>query len=294
LPLLGSSLETVQFPDGKNARVSRSIVDSDFFDTFGIRTLSGRVFNSFDRENSPDVLVINRKMADMFWPGQDAVGKTVMLGENPHKAIVVGIVKDGKYEDLDENPRPYMYYALSQHYQGAVDLVARTSGDPRLWVAPLTRTVRDLGLTVLTPVTFDAWMDLTLLFERITAGCVGGLSALGLLLAVIGLFGAVSYSVSERRKELGIRVALGARPAQLLKMVLRQTLAIAGAGIAAGLLLGIGATILLRSIFYGMSPVEWIVLVPVAVAMLAVSLAVAYLSARPWIRINPMESVRHT
>jgi putative ABC transport system permease protein len=114
-----------------------------------------------------------------------------------------------------------------------------------------------------------------------------------LLLAVIGLFGAVSYSVSERRKELGIRVALGARPAQLLKMVLRQTLAIAGAGIAAGLLLGIGATILLRSIFYGLSPVEWIVLVPVAVAMLAVSLAVAYLSARPWIRINPMEAVRH-
>ena len=136
-------------------------------------------------------------------------------------------------------------------------------------------------------------MNLTLFGERITAGCVAALSGLGLLLAIIGLFGAISYSVSERRKELGIRVALGARPSQLLQMMLRQTLVIAGTGVAIGLLLGVGATMLLRSQFYNVAAVEWTVLVPVGIAMLAMSLLVAYVSARPWLRINPMEAVRH-
>jgi ABC-type antimicrobial peptide transport system permease subunit len=122
---------------------------------------------------------------------------------------------------------------------------------------------------------------------------VTGLSGLGLLLAAIGLFGAISYSVSERRKELGIRVALGARPGQLLEMIVRHTLLVAGAGIGIGLVLGVGATLLLRSQFYQIRAVEWTVLVPVSLAMLAVSSAVAYFSARPWLSINPMEAVRH-
>ncbi len=143
------------------------------------------------------------------------------------------------------------------------------------------------------PVTFDAWTNFNLLIERITAGCVAALSGLGILLAVVGLFGAISYSVSERRKELGIRVALGARPGQLLKMVLRETLSITGVGVAIGLLLGVGATALFRSQFYGVSTVEWTVLVPVALAMLAVAAQVAWLCARSWITIDPMEAVRH-
>ena len=106
-------------------------------------------------------------------------------------------------------------------------------------------------------------------------------------------FGAISYSVSERRKELGIRVALGALPLQLLTMVLRQTMFVAGAGAAIGMLLGVGATILFRSQFYGISAVEWSVLLPVGSAMLLLSLLVAYFSARPWITADPMEAVRH-
>jgi macrolide transport system ATP-binding/permease protein len=206
----------------------------------------------------------------------------------------VGVAADGKYEDLDEPASPFLYYALSQHYQGAFDVIARTKGDPRLWIQPLAKAVSGTGVTeVFSPFTYDRWVNLSLLVERITAGCVAALSALGLLLAIIGLFGAISYSVSERKKELGIRVALGAQPWQLLKMILRQTLAISGAGVAIGIALGIGATMLLRSQFYGVGAVEWTVLVPVSAAMLALSLLVAYLSVRPWIRINPMEAVRH-
>ena len=206
----------------------------------------------------------------------------------------MGVAADGKYEDIDEAPRPFLYYALSQNYRGEVNVIARTKGDPSFWVKPFAQAVRGLGLkTMIQPITLQRWMDITLLTQRVAAGCVAALSALGLVLAVIGMFGAVSYSVSERKKELGIRVALGARPAQLLKMVLGQTMIISGVGVALGSLLGIGGAIVFRDQLYGISAVEWIVLLPVGAAMLVLSLAIAYLSARPWITINPMEAVRH-
>ena len=297
LPLLYCCNEvTVQFPDGgKKIPVKQTTVDAGYFASFGIRVLSGRVFNSGDRENSPEVVVVNRKMADMFWPGQPAVGKTIQAGDPPRQAMVVGVVADGKYESLDEDPKPCFYYALSQHFQIRSTLVARTKGDPHLWAGSLSRAVTGTGFMVIfPPITYDRWADVSLLPERYTAAGVAGLSGLGLILAVVGLFGAISYSVSERKKELGIRVALGARPWQLLRLVLRQTLRIAGSGITAGLLLGAAATVLLRSQFYGIGVVEWTVLVPVSAAMLGISLVVAYFSARAWLTVDPMEAVRHT
>jgi putative ABC transport system permease protein len=294
LPLMGTNPEPVQFPgESKTTSVSHSVVDADYFETFRIRVLSGRVFNAFDREKSPEVVVVNHKLAEMLWPHEDAVGKTILVGDKPRKATVVGVVADGKYLDLDEAPRAYFYYALSQHYQSGINIVARTSANPQLWMEPMARILRGLDVVVLDPFTFDSWLNLALLFERLTAAGVAGLSGLGLLLAAIGLFGAISYSVSERRKELGIRVALGARPGQLLEMIVRHTLLIAGAGIVLGLLLGVGATLVLRSQLYQVQTVEWTVLLPVSLAMLAISSAIAYVSARPWLGINPMEAVRH-
>ncbi len=294
IPLLGGSGEPVQFPDGTKTPVSHFVVDNDYFATLGIRVLSGRVFQNSDVPGGPEAMVINHKMAEMFWPGQEPLGKTVMVGDPPRKAIVVGMVADGKYEDLDEAPRPFYYSAVSQHHEGYMNIIARTKGDPYLWMKPLADAVRGAGLFALTPFTFDSWMNLTLIGEHITSAIIAGLSALGLLLAVIGLFGAISYSVSERKRELGIRVALGARQGQLLKMILRQTLLVGGTGIVIGLLLGVGVTVALQSQFYRVSVVEWTVLVPVAAGMLGISLLVAYFSARPWIRVNPMEAVRHS
>jgi putative ABC transport system permease protein len=294
LPLLGGPTETVQFPEGMKAEpVRNGVVDPEFFGTLGIRILSGRVFNQFDAGKSPEVVIVNHRLAEMFWPGQDAVGKVLMVGEKPRKAMVIGVAADVKYEDMDEAPQPFFYYALGQHYQPGVNVVAKTKGDPELWVAPMARSLQGLDVVLLHPMTYASWLNLALFGERMTAGVAAGLSGLGLLLAVIGLFGAISYSVSERRKELGIRVALGARPGQLLKMIVRHTLLIAGSGIGIGSALGIGVTLLLRSQFYQIGVVEWTVLVPVSVAMLAVSAGVAYFSARPWLGIDPMEAVRH-
>jgi ABC-type antimicrobial peptide transport system permease subunit len=148
-------------------------------------------------------------------------------------------------------------------------------------------------VSVFHPLTYESWSNFTLLLQRITAAVAEGLSALGLLLAVMGLAGAISYSVSERKKELGIRVALGAGEGRLMSMILRQTLVVSGAGVGIGIALGTVATALLRSKFFGIGVVEWTVLLPTGAGMLLASLAVAYLSARPWIAVNPMEAVRH-
>lgn len=239
--------------------------------------------------------MINRKLAQTLWPGRDAVGREVLTGDPPRSAMVIGVVGDGKYGGLDEQPTPFMYYATTQHYEPSIVVIARTAGDPRLWSTQLFQGVQKLGFhAALRPITFADTENLSLLSERLIAGCVAVLSAIGLLLAIVGLFGAISYSVSERKKELGIRIALGAQPWQLLKMIFRQTLFVAGAGTAAGIILGVVATILLRSQFFGIGAVELSVLLPVAAAMLAISLGVAYVSARPWIKVDPMEAVRHS
>ena len=194
----------------KTTPIAHTVVDASYFSTFGIPILAGRNFNSGDRESSPAVVVINHEMADLYWPGGDPLTKIVMAGDPARRLMVIGVAADGKYEDLDEAPIPFMYYALSQNYRGGINVIARTTGNPQALVEPFARALCGLGLKIMVqPATLQSWMNLSLLAQRVTAGCVAILSALGLLLAVIGLFGAISYSVSERKRELGIRVCAG-------------------------------------------------------------------------------------
>jgi putative ABC transport system permease protein len=240
------------------------------------------------------VTVINGTMAEKLWPGEDPIGKSFLSAEPAIKVTVIGVTPDGKYGSAYESPRPLMYLPFCQHYQNTINVVARTEGDPRLWIEPMRQTVRAAGVDhVFEPMTLREWMNFGLFTERATAVCVTVLAALDLLLAMSGLLGAISYSVNERNKELGIRVALGARHGQLIRMVLRETVRVTAIGIFIGTLPGIAATNLLRSQLYGISPVEWSVLIPVGASMMIVSVIVAYVSARPWIAVDPMEAVRH-
>jgi predicted permease len=295
LPLSGSEKTPMQTPGAsKPVPVGHALVDGAYFATIGLPILAGRSFDSSDRENGPSVAVINRKMAEMFWPGQSAVGKTVLAGKPARQITVVGVAANSKYDEIDEALEPFLYYNLNQSYNVMVNVLARTRGDPKLWLPSFRKALHDLGLKVMIdPITLDDWVNLNLFGERMTALGVAIFGILGLLLAMIGLLGAVSYSVSERKKELGIRVALGAQPGQLLAMVLRQTAIVTGGGIVIGLLLGIAVTVALRSQLYRVGALEWTVLLPVGAAMMALSLAMAYLSARPWLKVDPMEAVRH-
>jgi ABC-type antimicrobial peptide transport system permease subunit len=139
----------------------------------------------------------------------------------------------------------------------------------------------------------DDWLNFSLFVPRVTLACVTLFGALAFVLAAVGLYGAVFYSVSERKKELGIRVALGAAPRDLWKMILRQTAIVTATGVCLGIICGIIASALVRSQLYGIRPVEWIVFLAVALTMGAMTLLTAYSAARPWMHADPLESVRH-
>jgi predicted permease len=279
---------------GQSVQIPTNVVDGDYFATLGIPLLAGRTFDSSDTEKSPEVAVINHIMADTYWPGGNAVGKEVHFQNGKRVVTVIGVAADGKYNTLDEPARPVMYYALSQHYQPILMLIVRTQGKPQLWLLPLSQMAGSLGMKLdMPPFTSDDVMRFALMIPLLTLGTVIGLGAVALMLAIVGLYGSVFYSVNERKREIGIRVALGAQPIDLVRMCLWQAAVISGAGVVAGLLLGVGATILFRSQFYGIGAIELQVLVPVTIAMELISMAIAYAAARPWIHLNPMDAVRH-
>jgi predicted permease len=297
LPFVGGFNRTpVESPGAsKPLEMPSAVVDENYFATLGVPVFSGRVFNSTDRKGAPNAVIVNRKLAETLWPNQDAIGKTIRAGRPPQEGVVVGVVANGKYDDLDEVPQPFMYYALSQHDRPQIQIIARTKGDPRLWQEPLIQAAQRVGMQVpVPPFTMDGLLYVNMLVPLLTLWVVGALSLLGVLLAITGLFGAVAYSVGERKRELGIRAALGALPADLLKMVLRELAATAGLGIVVGTLIGAGATVLLRSQLFGIQAVEWAVLVPVLLLMTVLTALVSCLAARPWIYGNPLDAVRHT
>jgi predicted permease len=297
LPFAGGFNEVpVELPgEGKSLQVSSSVVDDNYFATLGVPLFRGRVFSSVDRKDGQEVVVINRKLAETLWPNQEALGKTMRVGKSQKQVMVVGVAGNGKYNDLDEATKPFFYYALSQHEQPQVQIIVRTNGDPRLWAEPLTRAVKSAGFMVpMPPFTMGGLLYLEMLAPLLTLYVVGGLSVLGVLLAVVGLYGAVSYSVSERKRELGIRSALGAAPSDLFGMVLREITTTVGSGIAAGALIGAAATVLLRSQLFGIQALEWVVLLPVIFSMVGLAALVSCLAARSWVYGDPLEAVRHS
>lgn len=269
-------------------------VDENYFSTLSLPILTGRGFTAADTPKGSPVIVINHMLAEKYWPGQNPIGKTVKIEIGNHIATVVGVAADGKYVDVDEPPRPFIYFDLNQRYQPVVYLLARTHGAPRQWLNPLADALQkiDPRLFAMT-LTFDDWLDFALIVPRITLICIAGFGALAFLLAAVGLYGAVFYSVSERRKELGIRVALGARPRDLWRMILRQTSLVTATGVVLGIFGGIVASILVRSLLFGIHPVEWEVFLGVTLLMGGVTVLTACSAARPWMHADPLESVRH-
>jgi predicted permease len=276
------------------ASIASVAVDENYFATLGIPVLAGRVFSPADTAKGPAVIVINHLMAEKYWPGQNPIGKAARIENGNQVVTVVGVVGDGKYIDIDEPARPFMYTDLNQHYQSVVYLMARTQGNPHQWLTPMSEALQRIDAQLFfQTLSMDDLMGFSLYVPRITLVCTSAFGALAFLLAAVGLYGAVFYSVSERKKELGIRVALGAAPRDLWTMILGQTSAVTAAGLFLGIIGGVIASTLVRSQLYGIRPVEWIVLLAVALTMGAMTLLTAFSAARPWMRADPMEAVRH-
>jgi macrolide transport system ATP-binding/permease protein len=222
------------------------------------------------------------------------VGRTVRIEDGKRTATVIGVVSDTKISDINEPATPLMYLALSQHYQASFSVLVRTQGNAKPIMATISETFRKLDPALnYFVLTMDQNLEFAFYIPRLVLICIGGFGVLAFLLAAAGLYGAVFYSVSERTREMGIRVALGAQQWDLWKLIFRQTSTITLIGICVGIAGGIGASILARSLLYQIQAVEWFVLFGVGIAMLAMTLVTAYSAARPWMRVDPMQSVRH-
>lgn len=273
-----------------------SLVEGNYFAMLGMPLLAGRTFDSADTATSTEVIVVNQALAGKYWPGHDPLGNRLRIANENRLVQVVGVVANSKYTDLDEPQLPFFYFSVSQHRHDTHDLavIAATQGDPRRWIEPLRDVVRRADPSMFCVVTtMDGQISMSLLIPRIIFGCVSGFGFLALTLSMAGLYATTSYSVSERRKEIGIRIALGARPRNVMATLLRQSAFATAIGLVLGLGLGIAMSALLGSLLYGIQPVEGRILVAVSGLTSSIALLTAYSAARPWMKTDPLDAVRH-
>lgn len=277
----------------ENMVVGFNIVTPEYFRAMQVPFMSGREFTGSDRTGSLPVAIVNEAFVQRYWPGEDPIGKRFDGGGGGLRTIV-GVVTTGKYEQLDDPPRPYMYFPLAQWYSSKLTLHVRTSGDPNALVSPLRRTFESLdpGLPFLQPRTMAEHMGAAVMAQRMGALLLSILGAIALGLAVVGLYGVMSYAVSQRTRELGIRVALGANRREILGIVLREGMRLAMLGIAIGVVGAFAGGRLLASQLFGVSAADPVTFTVIALILAGVALAASYVPARRATKVDPMLALR--
>jgi putative ABC transport system permease protein len=273
-----------------------NVVGPRYFETMGTRLARGRDFTEADREGAPKVAVVNETLASMLWPGEDPLGKRLSFeGARGPFLEVVGVARDGKYRSLGDRARPYLYTPLFQSYQPRMTLVVRTSGEPAALAGSVREQLRalDPNLPVAEVRTLAEQFDLSLLPARVAAYTLGGFGLLALALAGVGVYGVVSYSVAQRTREIGVRVALGARARDVMRLVIGEGLSVIGLGLGLGLALAFAAARLFAGFLYGVGAADPVTFVGVPALLGAIALAAGYLPARRATKVDPMVALRH-
>jgi len=301
-PPFSGGLERTTFTDGvdtsdpRNGKLTPIIATAPgYFSAAGITLQSGRDFTESDDANSAMVAVVNRALADSFWPGQNPIGKHLhFLGET-WDVDVVGEVNTVKYATLGEPPQAIVYMPLKQHYSAFVTLYVRTKGDPTKAIASVRSTVQSLipSVPLLRVQTVGQVLVQSLAAPRVGAELLGTFGLLALVLAAIGTYGVMSYSVSQRAHEIGIRMALGAQRGDVLRLILANGLAMVVAGVVVGL--GI-STLLARSmsaLLYGIGMFDAPSFLITAALLILVAMAACYVPARRAMGVAPMEALRY-
>jgi predicted permease len=280
-------------PSNVAADVMKYNVSPEYFDAAQTTLLSGRTFTWNDDNNSPRVAVVNREFArKLFGSADNAVGSYFKMRDGTHTQVV-GIVEDGKYASLTEDSQPAMFLPFLQSPPDVMGLVVRSSRDPQQLTTAIKRTMQ--GLDAGLPFTIRTWnqeLESALFPSRMATLSLGVLGVMGAMLSITGIFGMAAYSVSKRLKELGIRMALGARPKEVLQTALGRAFKLLAIGSAAGLLLGILASRVLASIVYQATPRDPLVLAGVVLAMSLLGLLAAWIPAQRALSIDPLVLLR--
>lgn len=267
-------------------------VDPGFFAAAGVEILRGRGFQESDGPDGARVAIVSDALAQRFWPGGDAVGQVFRRNGNEH--TVVGVARDAKIRSLGEVPRPFVYLPYSQAFSSAMTVVARTSADAQQTLLAMVALARRLDpeLLIYETKTMERHLAVMLLPHRLSALLVGAFGGLALLLATIGLYGVVSYSVATRSREVGIRMALGADPRSVVRLLMSGGMKLVAIGGIIGLILSALSAQLLGGLLYGIKASDPIVFGVVPVVLGAVALLAAWIPARRASSVNPVRALK--
>lgn len=274
-----------------------SVTSPGYFETLGIPLLGGRNFSAEDTPDSRPVVIVNDTLAARLWPGESAIGKRLRAGTEADGRLyeVVGVAKTGKYWSLDENPKRYMYFPLSQNPTPEMTVLVRTEGDP-IGIAGVVRdTVHalDPNLPIYDVKSLETHFGYALWAPRMGASIATLFGGLALLLAAVGLYGVMAFLVSRQTREIGIRMALGARPRDVVRMIVAKGLVLTAIGAGIGLAVSLAVARVLSNLLFGVSPLDAVVFGGVAAVLTGVALTAAYVPARRATRVDPMEALRY-
>ncbi len=280
---------------GQPLQVSFNRVNANYFKTLGIRLISGSEFTSSLEESGDLVTIINETMAQRFWPGEVAIGKSFQLKEKNRVVRVIGVAQNVKYRTIGEDPEPHMYVAFEQNYEPSMTVLVRTKGNPALLLESVQREVRSIRPDIqgFFARTLEQHTSFAMLPARLASWLSGIFGSIALILSTMGIYGTVGYSVAMRTREIGIRLALGAKPTQILQWILNQGIIIMGLGLLAGLLLSFAATRLLSKFLYGISASDLTTFVGALLVLSITVIFACYLPARRALRVDPASALRN-
>jgi macrolide transport system ATP-binding/permease protein len=285
--------------NGEHNEVNTRSVSPEFFSTLHAKLLRGRYFTEADDASKAPVIMINQKLASKYLPGEDPIGKRIGDNQLSPKSIaeIVGVVEDVKDGSLDTETWPAMYHPFNQSTDTYFSLVARTSQSEQSVLPALMATIREVdpGIGTLNPTSMAARINESpsAYLHRSAAWLVGGFAFLALLLGVVGLYGVIAYSVSQRTREIGVRMALGAQRESVLQLIMKEAGGLAAAGIVVGLVCAVGAATLMRALLFGVQSWDVATLAGVAFVLAISAMSASYLPARRAASVNPIEALRY-
>jgi len=299
LPLAGN-LMTTEITLAGESRIRQALyhrVSPNYFRTMSIPLRAGREFTADDKKDAPPVVVINERMARRYFAGVDPVGRrmSIRMLEKPVEHEIVGVAADAKQMNLADETGIEMYVPYLQRPWLTTDLVIRASGDPASLIVPVQRAVRevDKDLPAANIKTMEQLFSESVAQPRFYTTLLGTFATIALLLASIGIFGVISYAVTQRTHELGVRIALGAQKSDVLRLIVGQGMMLVGLGILLGLAAAFAVTRFLSSLLYGVSAIDPFIFAAVPVLLAGVALVACYIPARRAMRVDPMVALRY-